>query len=88
MTACSSNASRYAVPARRSAAALCAAAVIAMMGAPAGAETFAQRQACKPDVFRLCSQFIPDREAITQCLAHNRTQLSNACHAVFDQLQK
>ncbi len=56
-------------PARRVAAALCAAAVLAMMGTPAGAETFAQRQACKPDVFRLCSQFILDREAITQYLA-------------------
>lgn len=50
-----------------------------------GAEegTLAQRNACKPDVFRLCSNFIPDPTAITSCLERNRPNLSPACHAVF-----
>lgn len=43
----------------------------------------AQRNACKPDVFRLCSDFIPGRTAITTCLERNRARLSPACHAVF-----
>jgi len=43
----------------------------------------AQRLACTPDVFRLCSQFIPDVDNIVGCLRHQRPHLSPACHAVF-----
>ncbi len=46
--------------------------------------TAAQRRACKPDVFRLCSKFIPNRKAITQCLEANRSGLSPDCRAVFN----
>jgi len=46
--------------------------------------TFAQRRACKPDVFRLCGEFIPDRAAITDCLKRNRPRLNPDCRAVFD----
>jgi len=39
--------------------------------------------ACTPDVFRLCSQFIPDAGAITACLARQKRNLSPGCHQVF-----
>lgn len=56
-----------------------------LAGTAADAEegTLAQRNACKPDVFRLCSNFIPDPTAITSCLERNRAKLSPACQAVF-----
>ena len=47
-------------------------------------ETYAQRQACKPDVFRLCSVFIPRRAPITDCLERNMSRLSEPCRAVFE----
>jgi hypothetical protein len=43
----------------------------------------AQRSACTPDVFRLCSQFIPDVDNIVGCLKMQRPNLSPACRAVF-----
>jgi hypothetical protein len=52
-------------------------------GARAEEGTPAERDACKPDVFRLCRAFIPDPKAITGCLEANRAKLSPACHAVF-----
>ena len=45
--------------------------------------TEAQRQACTPDVFRLCSSAIPSVDRIVACLKTNRTKLSPACSAVF-----
>jgi hypothetical protein len=39
--------------------------------------------ACTPDVFRLCSQFIPNRDPIVACLIRSRAALSPACRAVF-----
>jgi hypothetical protein len=47
-------------------------------------ESYAQRQACKPDVFRLCSAFIPRRGPITECLERNFNRLSEPCQAVFE----
>jgi len=47
-------------------------------------ETYAQRQACKPDVWRLCSAFIPRRAPITDCLERNFSRLSEPCRAVFE----
>jgi hypothetical protein len=41
------------------------------------------RRACTPDVFRLCSEFIPDAGKITACLKAKRDQLSPACAKVF-----
>ncbi|WP_082078645.1 hypothetical protein [Bradyrhizobium sp. LTSP849] len=38
-----------------------------------------QRQACTPDVFRLCSAFIPNADDITICLRERNPQLSDAC---------
>ena len=60
--------------------------LVAMCG-PLRAEeegTFAQRRACKPDVFRLCKEFIPNRSAITSCLQRNKPRLSPDCRAVFE----
>lgn len=42
-----------------------------------------QQEACKPDVFRLCGNFIPDVERIVACLKYNEPNLSPACHEVF-----
>jgi hypothetical protein len=50
--------------------------------------TLAQRNACKPDVFRLCQQFIPDPTAITACLQRNTAHLNPDCKAVFESKPK
>ncbi|MDX3969323.1 MAG: hypothetical protein QHD01_22400 [Bradyrhizobium sp.] len=47
--------------------------------------TTEQRRACTPDVYRLCAGEIPNVRAITACLRRNRSSLSEACRAVFDQ---
>ena len=39
--------------------------------------------ACTPDVYRLCSQYIPDEDDIVACLQRKKAQLSAGCHAVF-----
>jgi hypothetical protein len=44
----------------------------------------AQRQACTPDVFRLCGQFIPDVAGIVACLKTQKPNLSADCRATFD----
>jgi len=46
--------------------------------------TFEQQMACTPDVWRLCSDQIPDVNRIVTCLRQNTPQLSNNCRAVFD----
>ncbi|WP_022722210.1 hypothetical protein [Rhodopseudomonas sp. B29] len=45
--------------------------------------TAAQREACTPDAFRLCAQFIPDASRIEGCLRAAGPRLSPACHVVF-----
>jgi hypothetical protein len=58
---------------------------LSIMG-PAGAfaqGTPEQQEACKPDVFRLCGNFIPDVDRIVACLKTNEPNLSPACHDVF-----
>lgn len=45
--------------------------------------TMEQQMACTPDVWRLCSDQIPDASRITVCLQQNTPQLSSACRAVF-----
>ena len=55
---------------------------------PASAEeyrgTLEQRMACTPDVWRLCSDQMPDVSAIVACLRQNKPQLSSGCRAVFE----
>jgi len=53
-------------------------------GAAHAQETEVQRRACQPDVFRLCAKWIPDRDAITNCLVRNMGQLSPICRAVMN----
>ncbi len=63
-------------------------AVLALCAASSGSAhaeegTIAQQAACAPDVKRLCSQFIPDSSAITNCLRHNKSRLNAECKAVM-----
>jgi hypothetical protein len=44
-----------------------------------------QKRACTPDVYRLCAGEIPNVRAITSCLRRQKTNLSDACRAVFEQ---
>lgn len=44
-----------------------------------------QQAACAPDAFRLCSNYIPDPTNVASCLRQRRSELSEACGAVFDQ---
>lgn len=46
--------------------------------------TMEQQMACTPDVWRLCSDQIPDVNRIVACLRQNTPQLSNGCRAVFE----
>jgi hypothetical protein len=46
-------------------------------------ETEQRRQACTPDVFRLCGAYIPDRDRIVACLRGNGPRLSKPCYDVF-----
>lgn len=43
-----------------------------------------QQMACTPDVWRLCSDRIPDVGAITACLRASSSQLSPGCRAAFE----
>jgi hypothetical protein len=54
---------------------------------PAAAEeqgTEQERQACTPDVFKLCTAFMPDPDRITVCLKQNISDLSPACRVVMN----
>jgi hypothetical protein len=53
--------------------------------APAAAQGINAEQACTPDVFRLCSEHIPDRVRITACLHAKRRALGPACRVVFSE---
>jgi len=46
--------------------------------------TSEQRLACTPDVFRLCSAFIPNPDEITICLIQKNANLSEACKAALE----
>jgi hypothetical protein len=42
-----------------------------------------ERQACEPDVNRLCSQFVPDRDKIILCLNQKVRELNPSCRRVI-----
>lgn len=42
-----------------------------------------QQMACTPDVWRLCSDQIPDTDRIVACLRQNTARLSDGCRAAF-----
>jgi hypothetical protein len=46
--------------------------------------TMEQQMACTPDVWRLCSDQIPDVNSIVACLRRNTSSLSGGCRAVFE----
>jgi hypothetical protein len=51
---------------------------------PAGAQgTDEQRQACQPDAFRLCNEFIPNAQTTAACLFKKKRELSPACRTVM-----
>ena len=43
-----------------------------------------QRAACAPDAFRLCLGYIPDATNVEACLRQRKSDLSDACRAVFE----
>jgi hypothetical protein len=59
-------------------------ALFLLAGTSADAQgTQQQRDACTPDVFRLCGAYIPDADRITACLRGNGPRLSQPCYDVF-----
>jgi hypothetical protein len=59
-------------------------ALLLSAGTSASAQgTEQQRQACTPDVFRLCGAYIPDADRIAACLRGNGPRLSRPCYDVF-----
>ena len=46
--------------------------------------TAEQRAACAPDAFRLCAGYIPDLTNVEACLRQRKSDLNEACRAVFD----
>jgi hypothetical protein len=65
---------------------LSAAALIAFSlanGAAFAQGSITQKNACRPDVFRLCGSFIPNVGEIVACLRGNEPRLSGACHQVM-----
>ncbi len=39
-----------------------------------------ERAACTPDVFSLCSWYVPNAGKITSCLVRNKGRLSSGCY--------
>jgi len=54
----------------------------------ASAQSQEATQACTPDAMRLCSEFIPDREKVTICMMHKRSQLSKPCRIAIADMHK
>jgi len=52
-------------------------------GAEAYRGTEAQRQACTPDVFRLCASDVPNIPKIVACMKRQRSQLSPDCRTAM-----
>ncbi|MGY3033471.1 hypothetical protein ACVIIV_002641 [Bradyrhizobium sp. USDA 4354] len=47
------------------------------------AYTQEEQQACTPDAMRLCSEFVPNVDAITACMIKKKAQLSPQCRVFF-----
>ena len=59
-------------------------ALMAALSSPAAAQgTPQQRAACESEAQWLCSNYIPDVDAITACMVRNRHLLSPRCRAMF-----
>ncbi len=57
------------------------------IGARAFDVSEAQKEACTPDAFRLCSAYIPDSDRVAACMQANVPNLGPACRAVFQPAQ-
>ncbi|HEY2135410.1 MAG TPA: hypothetical protein VGH49_05950 [Xanthobacteraceae bacterium] len=59
-------------------------AVTGMAVTPAAAQqgTINPEQACRDDAFRLCNDFIPDRDKVGACLRKKSRSLSKDCRTV------
>lgn len=42
----------------------------------------AEKQACAPDVMRLCAHMLPDTNGVLSCMQSKRSQVSPACTKV------
>ncbi len=49
----------------------------------ASAQSEAAIQACTPDAMRLCSEFIPDRAKVRDCMLRKVGELSQACRSAM-----
>jgi hypothetical protein len=59
-------------------------AVVATSGvAAAQGHSRADEEACTPDVYRLCNDYVPNQARIVSCLRAKRGQLSPRCRAVM-----
>lgn len=66
------------------AAALALGLVLSAGTTPAAAQGSAeQREACQPDAFRLCGEFIPNAQTTAACLFRKKRSLSPACREVM-----
>ena len=55
---------------------------LALTPAAAQQGTINPEQACKDDAFRLCNNFIPDRDKVGACLRRKARALSRDCRTV------
>lgn len=65
-----------------------AVAFIAVVPAPALAETAEERQACMDDAFKVCGHAIPDRDRVGACLFANKSRISAACRTVLSRYSR
>jgi hypothetical protein len=61
-----------------------ATALVLGSGAAYADYTMEQQNACMGDAFRLCSEFIPNQDAVAQCMRAKHRNLSRRCRIVFD----
>lgn len=47
------------------------------------AQTAEEQAACQDDAFRVCSDAIPDRDRVFNCLVANKNAISAACRTVL-----
>lgn len=64
--------------------AFCCALALVSLSTASRAASAEERQACTPDVFRLCSSDIPNVDRIVACMKRERSKLSPACAKVFN----
>jgi hypothetical protein len=64
---------------------VCSAIALSLVpGAALADYTMEQQSACMGDAFRLCSEFIPNQDAVAHCMHIKHRDLSRPCRIVFD----